>query len=72
MTSDIYIYSHFQLLFIIVLYFGVSRALASIEIEVKPYRGEKTANVGDKFKNTKNLGRREETKFLTCDMNLLK
>lgn len=50
----------------------MSRALVSIEIEVKPYRGEKTANVGGKFKNMKNLGRREKTKFLTCDMNLLK
>lgn len=69
MFTFIHILDYFSLLSFI---FGVSRALASIEIEVKPYRGKKTANAGDKFKNMKNLGRREEKKFLMCDMNLLK
>lgn len=41
----------------IVFYLGESRALASIGIEGKPYRGEKTANIGDKCKNTKNQGK---------------
>lgn len=67
-----YIYSHFRLFLTIVSYVGVSRTLASVEVEGKPRRGEETAKAGDKLKNTKNLGRREERKFLKCDMNLLR
>lgn len=33
LTSDVYIYSHFRLFFTIVLYFGVFRVLASIEMK---------------------------------------
>lgn len=48
--------------------------MSRIEIKVKSYRGEKTTHVGakKKFKNTKDLGRKEKRKFLKCDMNLLK